>query len=199
MRRRNFKTLAVLIGIPALAWTATSAGANDLRNFEKFVREAHAFNRLVQKFGGTSAFLRPKANFRHRDRVPYYSAIHQASERYQIPRPLIAAVIRCESNWDPSALSHAGARGLMQVLPKTAERTFRVHPSRLWDVETNINLGTAYLRLLANHYRGKTARVIAAYNAGPTRVDRDMRLPAETRRYQLCVSRWYSAYRKSIG
>ena len=189
----------MLIGIPPLAWTASLAGANDLRNFENFVREAHAFNRLIQKVHGANTSSRPNEKFEHRDRVPYYSAIRRASERYQIPKPLIAAVIRCESNWDPSALSHAGARGLMQVLPETAKRTFRVHPSRLWEAEANINLGTAYLRLLANHYRGKTARVIAAYNAGPTRVDRGVRLPAETQRYQLCVLRWYAAYRKSIG
>ena len=87
----------------------------------------------------------------------------------------------------------------MQVLPRTALATFGVRASRLWDPMTNIHVGTAYLRVLATRYRGNASNVIAAYNAGPSRVDRGSRLPRETRRYRACVRRWHAFYARSGG
>lgn len=133
------------------------------------------------------------------ERFPFFTEIGEASVRYRIPRPLIAAVIKCESNWDPRARSRKGARGLMQVLPRTAERVFGVPPERLWDPATNIRVGTAYLRVLAGRYPNNTYDVVAAYNAGPTRVDRRAGLPRETRAYRLCVKSWHARYAKTIG
>ncbi len=126
--------------------------------------------------------------------MTYRDPIRIASLRYDVPAPLIAAVIQCESNWNPHARSSAGARGLMQVLPRTALAIFGVGHTGLWDPVTNINIGTAYLRVLANRYKGNGSSVIAAYNAGPTRFDRSRPLPRETRRYRACVRRWHAAY-----
>ena len=84
------------------------------------------------------------------DPVPYYAEIKNAAHLHRIPEPLIAAVIRCESNWDPGAESSKGARGLMQILPRTAVTVYGVGPALLWDPWTNISVGTAYLRRLAD-------------------------------------------------
>ena len=86
----------------------------------------------------------------------------------------------------------------MQVLPQTAWRTFGVRLENLWDPAINISVGTAYLRLLANRYNGNTLNVIAAYNAGPTRVDRRQKLPRETRGYIRCVRRWHPVYERAL-
>jgi soluble lytic murein transglycosylase len=86
----------------------------------------------------------------------------------------------------------------MQVLPQTAWGTFGVRSENLWDPAINISVGTAYLRLLANRYNGNTLNVIAAYNAGPTRVDRRRKLPRETRGYVRCVRRWHPVYERAL-
>ena len=69
--------------------------------------------------------------------TPYNKIVHAASERYRLPPALIAGVIKCESNWKAAAVSKAGARGLMQILPRTARNEFQVDPEELWDPTVN--------------------------------------------------------------
>lgn len=85
---------------------------------------------------------------------------------------LVLALIRQESAFDSNALSGADARGLMQVLPSTA-RTLQkgIKPEKLYEPKINIKLGVMYLEKLFQRYNGRTEYVLAAYNAGPTRVD----------------------------
>ena len=89
---------------------------------------------------------------------------------------LVAALILQESTFDSQALSPAGARGLMQVIPATGRklaRDLRVPYRRaaLHDPETSLDFGTRYLRQMSDRYAGAVERVLAAYNAGPHRVD----------------------------
>ena len=163
---------------------------------------ARSLTRLMARMDGTRPTNGPKTAISFTvtpKQLPFRAEIRAASRRYRIPEPLIAAVIKCESNWNPRARSAKGARGLMQVLPRTARGTFGVRPARLWEPETKIDVGTAYLRRLAGRYRGDTADVIAAYNAGPTRVDRRSRLPRETRLYARCVRTWHGRYASVLG
>jgi len=96
----------------------------------------------------------------------------------QPERALVHAVIRQESLFDPDAISRAGARGMMQILPATAEQEARrqgIAFSRtrlLTDPDYNIRLGRGYLQSLIERYDGSYTLAIAAYNAGPGRVDR---------------------------
>lgn len=85
---------------------------------------------------------------------------------------LVLALIRQESAFDANALSNADARGLMQLLPGTA-RLFEksIRANKLYDPKTNIRLGMMYLDKLFARYDGRTEFVLAAYNAGPLRVD----------------------------
>lgn len=123
---------------------------------------------------------------------PYGAVIAEAAERFRIPEHWIRAVMQTESAGDPGATSHAGAMGLMQVMPGTyAElRTrYKLGPDP-YAVRNNVLAGTAYLREMYDRY-GSPA-FLAAYNAGPGRLDDHLRdgrpLPAETRRYVALIA-----------
>lgn len=114
----------------------------------------------------------------------YAAMFREAAERHSLSPALVEAVARVESGFDPRALSHKGARGLMQVIPATGRR-FGVRADKLFEPEHNIAAGTAYLAWLSKRYRGKLDFVIAAYNAGEGAVDDHGGIPPyrETRDY----------------
>ncbi len=93
----------------------------------------------------------------------YDAHIEEASELYKIPEPLIRAVIRVESDYDPNVVSVCGAQGLMQLMPGTADRMGVEKP---FDPRQNILGGTRYLRILANMFEGDVILTIAGYHAG---------------------------------
>ncbi len=111
----------------------------------------------------------------------------QASSRRHIPKELVLAVISVESAGDPSAVSSAGAAGLMQLMPDTA-LTYGVVDR--FDPEQNVDGGTHYLRDLLARYHHNTTLALAAYNAGPGAVDGSGGVPpfAETRAYVARVN-----------
>ncbi|HVS62522.1 MAG TPA: lytic transglycosylase domain-containing protein [Thermoanaerobaculia bacterium] len=116
--------------------------------------------------------------------TPFGDLLLETSRRHALNPMLLAAIARAESAWDSSALSHKGARGLMQVMPATAER-FGVSSSDLWDPARNVEAGARYLRFLVDRFEGDLTRVLAAYNAGEGAVDRHGGVPPyrETRGY----------------
>ena len=91
-----------------------------------------------------------------------------ATEARQIgvPVALAMAVARAESNFDPRALSHKGARGVMQVMPDTALGDYGIQPDRLWEPRINIRLGLHFLKRLINRYRGRVDLALSYYNGG---------------------------------
>lgn len=109
--------------------------------------------------------------------VPFQTAVRQSAEGANLPYLLACSVIRQESLWDPQAISRSGARGLMQLMPATAAALARRYalpftpPSCYEDPAWNTKAGCAFLRQLMDHYHGRLDLALAAYNAGPGRVD----------------------------
>lgn len=110
------------------------------------------------------------------------AGIQAAAAKYDLPPALIRGVIRAESDFQPAAVSPAGAQGLMQLMPATAEELGVENP---FDIEQNIDGGARYLRQMLDLFGGDLGRALAAYNAGPGTVMRyNGQVPyAETRRY----------------
>lgn len=119
--------------------------------------------------------------------------IARHSRQHQLHPALIRAVIKAESNFDPHAISRAGAVGLMQLMPQTA---VRLDVRDLYDPDDNVGGGTKYLRQLLDRFHGNLPLALAAYNAGENVVDRYQALPPidETRQYVRKVLRYYRTF-----
>lgn len=119
------------------------------------------------------------------------SLVTSASSENDVPPGLVRAVLMAESAGDPSAVSLAGAQGLMQLMPGTSASCGIANP---FDPTENVQCGSSYLKALLARYHGNVTLAVAAYNAGPGAVDRYHGVPpyAETRAY---VARVLNAYR----
>lgn len=150
---------------------------------------------------------------------PYAGTFRKFSKKRDIDEHWALAIARQESAFNPQARSHAGARGLMQLMPATAKETARSHKVKyrstrqLYTPSTNISLGTAYLSDMLKRFDGNRALASAAYNAGPHRVKRWLKergeLPLdiwiesipfkETRRYVKNVLTYRVIYQLNSG
>jgi hypothetical protein len=116
----------------------------------------------------------------------YDGLIRETARRHRVPEELVHAVVKVESNFNPSATSPKGAMGLMQLMPHTARY---LGVSRPYDPADNIDGGTRYLRELLDRYEGSVPLALAAYNWGPGNLEKGRSLPAETRNYLQQVRR----------
>lgn len=117
-----------------------------------------------------------------------HSIIVKKADKYRLDPKLINALITAESAFDTRAISHKGAMGLMQLMPGTAKDLGVRNP---FNPEENIEGGTRYLKYLIEKYDGDLTRALAAYNAGPKRVETSSTLPSETKKY---IRKIYSLY-----
>ncbi len=130
------------------------------------------------------------------DNKKYDPIIAEAATRFDLEAPLLKAVIKAESDFDPNAVSNKGAKGLMQIMPQNFPM---LNVSNPFDPHQSINAGARYLREMLDRYDGKLGLTLAAYNAGPGAVDRHNGVPPyqETEEYIERVMRYYHRYKNS--
>ena len=126
--------------------------------------------------------------------VSYQAEISAAAREFGVEEAIVRAIIHAESAFNPTALSHAGAQGLMQLMPATARR-FGVTDS--YDASQNIRGGVQYLAWLLKRFNGNLTLAAAGYNAGEGAVDRHKGVPpySETQRYVQRVGVLAERYR----
>jgi hypothetical protein len=124
------------------------------------------------------------------EEIPYGELIHEKAEKYDVDPALVAAVIEQESKFRPGAKSPVGARGLMQLMPRTGRW---MGARNLYDPEQNIDAGVRYIKYLNQRFNGDLRQTIAAYNAGEGNVKRYRGVPPfrETRTYVKKVLKNY--------
>lgn len=195
MRWCHAPFLACLISLAV--WTAAgpASAATELYRYTDSAGVVHFTDR--QKDDRYVPIARPRGISYHqrmRQNKVYDTVIKTAALTHGVPAALVKAVIAAESSFDARAVSPKGAMGLMQLMPGTAADLGVREPFRAAD---NVQGGTRYLRTLHDRY-GDWTRTLAAYNAGPTAVDRHRGVPPyrETREY---VERVLSYYRRFHG
>ena len=122
----------------------------------------------------------------------------QAAGRYQVDPALIKAIIMAESGYNPKAISRKGARGLMQLMPRTAEA---LGVKDVFDPEHNINAGVRYFKQLLKQFNGEIRLALAAYNAGSSKVRQYQGVPPikSTQRYVKKVFEYYQHYKQEMA
>lgn len=128
----------------------------------------------------------------------YIKIIETAARTYNLPTSLIAAIIKAESGFNPKAVSSRGAIGLMQLGFSTRQEMKVKNP---FDPVQNILAGAKYLRQLLDRFDGDLHLAIAAYNAGPSAVERHGGIPpyGQTRRYVPKVMEYYNQFESGIA
>lgn len=131
--------------------------------------------------------------------TPFHDIIRAAGQRYGVDPDLIHCVIAVESNFNAAAVSIRNARGLMQLLPATARR---MGVKNVFDPKENVDGGTRYLHEMLSRYHNNVTLALAAYNAGPEKVQRyGNRVPPyqETQRYIERIARGYAKIKANAG
>jgi soluble lytic murein transglycosylase-like protein len=134
---------------------------------------------------------------KEKERV-FHPLILKAADRYQVDSALIKAIIMAESNYNPNAVSKRGAKGLMQLMPKTA-KALGVGDS--FDPEHNINAGVRHFKNLLDQFDGDVKLALAAYNAGSRKVREYRGVPpfGATRRYIKRVFKYHQYYKNQTA
>ncbi|MGD2074447.1 MAG: transglycosylase SLT domain-containing protein [Gammaproteobacteria bacterium] len=144
--------LSLLLAAPGMARTGAAI-------------DAEALETRWRSFAATAEQTRPALDF------PYAHCFKRAAAAHALPETLLLAVARGESDFQPTARSHANAYGLMQILwPGTAKHLGLTRLSELLEPCTNVEAGARYLKELLEHYEGNLHRALAAYNYGPSRI-----------------------------
>lgn len=125
--------------------------------------------------------------------------VAEEAARMRVPISLALAVAHAESNFNPAARSHKGARGVMQIMPRTARSEYGIAPHLLWNPRLNIRLGLHFLKRLLHRYDGRVDLALSYYNGGSAVGDLPYaRVIPATARYVAKVHRLRSHYRRQL-
>jgi soluble lytic murein transglycosylase-like protein len=212
---QSLKTLMEINAMQSLGAVQSSKSSSSASLFSELLGEvlqngdseySSNFDSSLYYNGSSSVFIPSNISFTNENLVkttsPYLSnsssnsnydeIIQRAAEKFNVPEKLISSVIKQESNFDASAISSAGASGLMQLMPGTAKY---LGVNNLFDPEENIMGGAKYLRQMLNQFNGNIEVALAAYNAGPGSVKKHDGIPPykETQNYVQKVLNYFQA------
>ncbi len=189
MSLRHCSVLTIFFVFPVLSYGAEIYQFVDPSGVTHFtnVPSDPRYKRRAPKLGSPLPFKR------HKQELAIEAFIDRESKRYEVDSALIKAMIRVESNFNPNAISSAGAEGLMQLMPKTAEI---LKITDAFDPEENIEGGTRYMGYLLDRFAQDIKLALAAYNAGPASIIKYGGVPpyAETKAYITKVMHFYERY-----
>lgn len=186
-----------VFGALALLWLCAAPGAARAGSLYRFIDDRGVVHYTNISHDKRYTRVRPPSGFgwsavSRKDGRRFDALIQEAAAGAGVPAAIVKAVIHAESAFDVSAVSRAGAMGLMQLMPGTARELGVLDPFR---ADENVHGGARYLRYLHDRY-GSWTFTLAAYNAGPTAVDRHEGIPpyAETQAYVRRVLTYYRRY-----
>jgi len=195
---------------------ATLQIARVYRESGKYHRALQMLKRAVPTYYSVELSALPRDYWENLFPRPYWTDLRTYSHENGLDPGLVASLIRQESEFNPGAISHANAWGLMQLLPSVGRgeaKELKIRPfvqEQLLSPNVNLRLGTRYLKEMIDHYNGQVEYALAAYNAGTNRVDdwmsngkfRDIpefveSIPfTETREYVQAIMRNAQVYRR---
>jgi soluble lytic murein transglycosylase-like protein len=196
--RPDLELIEVVSGTPPSAGSSNSSdSANSSSETDdsetEAVRRARRAKRRHERKNSNDLSNNSASETPRRDQ--FDDLISEAAAEYNVPFSFVKAVIRVESDFTADAVSHAGAMGLMQLMPNTADYLNVTEP---FDPRQNIFGGTKLIRLLIDRYDGDINLILSAYNAGDAAVSEYDGIPYEkTRQYVASVYHWYKYYRRS--
>ncbi len=199
MRRKKIRSIYYLLAITIVfVFSATVCVQADIYMYIDADGVMHFTNAPTESDRDYRVYIRERSSYRSpRAYSPdkYDELISVASKQYGVDSRLVKAIIKAESDFNPTAVSKKGAMGLMQIMPQNFQRLDIEDP---FDPRENIMGGTRYFRYLYDRFDGKLALSLAAYNAGPTAVDNyNKTIPPyrETEQYVQRVLTYYRNYK----
>lgn len=167
--------------LPAQQMPGMEFAAKLQQEMDKNVVSAAGKAHTVQSAQGATAVQQAEKSRSDVSNPELARTIHAAAAKYAVDPKLVSAVVEVESGGDQSAVSSAGAVGVMQLMPETAAG-LGVNP---YDMKSNVEGGTKYLREMLDTFDGDVKKAVAAYNAGPNAVKAYGGIPpyAETQNY----------------
>ena len=185
------------------------------KKFKLYGEAYRTYDYINRRFFNNLSYVEKAFMLKERFPLYYDNEIEKYSRRYKLEKELVLALIKQESVFVPMAHSYANAYGLMQLIPPTANDMASLaglrltDPKQLFNPDFNIHLGALYLKLLTKQFKGRKEHMLAAYNAGPHRVQRWLKKPdagqtdifveniefSETRNYVRKVLKNYWAYK----
>ncbi len=165
---------AATTGLPS--WQAGSI-AEIYRQQGSYIHAIETLKRAVPTYFSTEIGQIPRPIWETLFPRAYWDELKKDSTQNRLDPDLVASLIRQESEFNPAAISHAKAMGLMQLLPNVGKglaKELQIHhfsTDELLVANTNLQLGTRYFKHMVDHYDGQVEYALAAYNAGEDRVD----------------------------
>jgi len=191
--------LAVVFGL-TLIWGCLATGISVASDIYFFIDEQGVYH--YSNAPTSSRYVPSNLHFSRESHAAFLSEqdydrlIDEAAAAHGVEFALVKAIIKAESGFNPRAVSHAGAMGLMQIMPANLTSFNLSDP---FDPGQNIHAGTRYIKLLLDRYSEDLNMALAAYNAGPGVVDQYRGIPPyqETQKYIERVLSYYDRYSRN--